>query len=884
MARKAASRSGRDKRWTVIVVPHTHWDRAWYLTFEQFRIRLVRLTDKLINVLNSDSRYKTFVFDGQTVVVEDYLEIRPECADELKRLVQERRIWVGPWYVLPDEFLVSPEALVRNLMVGHKIASRMGRVMKVGYIPDPFGHVAQLPQILQGFGIDSAIFMRGVGDEGEKLRGEFWWVAPDGKTKVLAVHQIGGYCNAVHLGYVRTEAGFRVDYDAALRRTRELAERMKQYATTSVLLFNNGCDHVEPQPELPDIIAYVNRNWDEGKLRIGTFADFLRLVRSERTQFESYEGEFRAGRYNYLLSGVFSARMPIKQANHRVQTLLERYAEPAAALAWLIADQPYPDAHLWYAWRTLMKNHPHDDICGCSIDQVHREDMYRFDLAQQVGEVIARESSEALLKLIDASSTAPSDDYRAFAVFNPLPWLRSEVVRITLPADARGVWRDVAGRILAAYPVRSGNETCWWVKVNNIPALGYTTIYFDQTQRRQPQMITDIQAGSDFIENDLYRVTANPNGTVDILDKTTGKLYKGALLFEDAEDAGDEYDYSPITNTQVLTTADERAVISVKQFGPVAATMTVKLNWRLPEGLTEDRHARSSRMRTVPITTTVTLYSGMPRVDFRTTVDNRVKDHRLRVLFPTDIRTDHVIVEGHFHILKRPLELPVGDGWVQKPLPTNHQNAFSEVNDGERGFALINQGLPEYEVRREGDGTTLCLTLLRCVGWLSRGDLLTRAGNAGPSIPTPDAQCIGEHTFCYAVTMHKGNYVQGRVQRRAHEHNTPVVVSEVPADGEKKLPAALSFLSVEPVNIFMTTLKKCEWRNSLIVRFYNASDEPQTAILRPFCKPDGVYLTNMNEERLRGGRLKVATDGSIAIPCDPYEIKTVELVYESQKV
>lgn len=872
-------RSSSDKQLSVIVVPHTHWDRAWYLTFEQFRMRLVRLTDKLIDLLKSNERFKCFVFDGQTVVIEDYLEIRPERCDELKELVASGRLLIGPWYVLPDEFLVSAEALVRNLMLGHKIANRMGGVMKVGYIPDPFGHIAQLPQILCGFGIDSAIFTRGVGDEGEELGSEFWWEGLDGKSRVIAVHQIGGYCNAVHLGYVHTKWGFSVDYEAGLRRTVELAERLRKYARVPVLLFNNGCDHVEPQPELPEIVDHINKRWRDGQLIIGSFNDYLNALRQFGERLKTYRGEFRWGRYQYLLSGVFSSRMPIKQANQMVQTLLERHMEPLCAFAWLACGQQYPYWHIWYAWRTLMKNHPHDDICGCSIDQVHCEDMYRYSIVEQVGEAVAREALSSICAHVDARRYAPSEDAKPFVVFNTLPWKRTEVIGINLPSDTKGYFIDADGRVLAAHSERRSNGAEWLIKLDEIPACGYTTIYFVPGTIKRRRMISDINVGTNSIENEHYRITANANGSLNILVKATEETYSGILLFEDAEDAGDEYDYSPAEATHVLTTEGEKAAVRTRALGAVAAEMTIRLNWRLPIELREDRKSRSERKCAVPIVTVVRLNSGSPRIDFTTTVDNRAKDHRLRVLFPTGIHSDKVIVEGHFCILERSLKLPSGEGWAQKPLPTNHQCSFIEVNDGKRGFALINQGLPEYEVMQTDDGCVIFLTLLRCVGWLSRGDLLTRPGHAGPAIKTPDAQCLGTHTFKYAVMIHNGDWLSALVQRYAHEHNVSVLVSRWDGKDGAELQPSMSFLSLEPPAAFMTALKKCEWRDSLIARFYNSSSEPQDAILRPFKKPTGAWLTNLNEERLNGGQLSIHEDGSIVVPCEPFEIKTVELEF-----
>ena len=150
---------------TIHVVSHTHWDREWYLTFQQFRFRLVEMMDQLLALLDADPNYRTFMLDGQAIVLEDYLEIRPEREEEIRRYVQEGRLLIGPWYILPDEFLVSPEAMVRNLLVGERVCRRFGPSMRIGYLPDPFGHIGQMGQILRGFGMDVACLWRGVGDQ-----------------------------------------------------------------------------------------------------------------------------------------------------------------------------------------------------------------------------------------------------------------------------------------------------------------------------------------------------------------------------------------------------------------------------------------------------------------------------------------------------------------------------------------------------------------------------------------------------------------------------------------------------------------------------------------------------------------------------------------------
>jgi len=187
-------------RKNVIIVSHTHWDRAWYVTFQEFRARLVRLVDRLLKILAEQSDYRVFMLDGQMAVLEDYLEVRPHRQNEIETLCKQGRLKIGPWYVLADEFLVSPESLIRNLMLGHRMGETFGGVSKIGYVPDGFGHISQLPQIFRGFGINNTIFWRGLGEEGEYLGTEFLWKAPDGSA-VTTIWMPFGYHILSNLGY-----------------------------------------------------------------------------------------------------------------------------------------------------------------------------------------------------------------------------------------------------------------------------------------------------------------------------------------------------------------------------------------------------------------------------------------------------------------------------------------------------------------------------------------------------------------------------------------------------------------------------------------------------------------------------------------------------------
>ncbi|MCS7225187.1 MAG: hypothetical protein NZ959_11655, partial [Armatimonadetes bacterium] len=848
---------GKVKEKEAVVVPHTHWDRAWYLPFERFRIRLVRLTGKLLSILKSDPNFR-FTFDGQTVVLDDVLEIRPDWEGALRKYVTSGNVSVGPWYILPDEFLVSGEAIVRNLLIGHRIAQRFGACMKVGYIPDPFGHIAQLPQILNGFNLDTFVFMRGMGDEGEELGSEFWWVAPDGVSKVLAHHQITSYCNAAHLGYVFENGVPRMDYERATEHLKRIFSVMDRYATAPVYLISNGCDHLEPQPEIPELLQYLNSHFEGVRFVLGTPADFFEKVRKSRKEFKTYQGELRGGRYHYLLPGVFSSRIYLKQANFRCQRLLERWVEPFCALSHFVTGSPYPSHQIIYAWKTLLKNQPHDDICGCSVDEVHREDVIRFQLVEEVGEDLLSDALNQIASRIQTPTSAPSAHWSAFAVFNPLPWTRSDPVSLTVPnewLEKKGIFVTDDGSPCAFQVIGAqDNHSLVLVKPKEVPSVGYRTLYFDQEANRDINWATDVQASNRKIENEFLQVTVAADGTISVTDKMTGRTLSGLNYLESTEDAGDEYDYSPAENTQTITSKGVRAKVRLAEKGPVRATLEISYDLLIPESLTPDRKSRSSKKIKCPVVIKASLTSGIPRVDFEVTVTNNAQDHRLRAVFPTDVVTEVAKVEEHYHIIERPLTLPEGKDWVQAPVPTNHQEQFVSVDDGDKGVTVINEGLPEYEVAKGDKGVTIYLTLLRCVGWLSRGDFKTRRGNAGPSIPTPEAQCQGTYRFRYSLVLHKGNWRDGNVLRLATEHNVPMRL--VPArrpdqkHPEGTLPVCCSFVTVQPPDFYVTAIKKAEDRNSLIVRFYNTNPHQSVSgAVSLWKKIKRAFTTNMNEDR-----------------------------------
>lgn len=897
------------RRVKAVVVSTSHWDRAWYVPFQEFRWALVELLDQVVQLLDGRPGFEAFMLDGQTIPLEDYLELRPERQEDVRRLVASGRLLVGPWYVLPDEYLVSPEALVRNLMLGTRLARRLGgEPMLHGYNPDSFGHVGQLPQILRGFGIETALFWRGFGDEGEGLPNEFWWEAPDG-SRVLTSFLRFGYGNASQLGYpIRwgDASHFRFDLDLAVRQAVEAIESLAPHASAGTVLLLNGTDHTRAQGEIPDVVARLREMGYD--VRHGGPGDYFRAVAAAAPELPVLQGEFNRGRYSPILQGVYSARIPIKQRNWQVQLLLERAAEPAATVAWLEGAE-YPATALESAWKWLLRNHPHDDICGCSVDQVHREDMYRFDQAEQLGRIVQRESVRRVLERV---ALAPGGA-AAVAVCNPSPHPRREVAVLAVPFHAAAgelgslvaVGPDGTRRPVQVLGARTGYlaeprhtlrrtiwELAWEVEA---PALGYAVYRLEPAQDGER-----VGAGSDppvrvsgdrEMDNGLVRLTIAPDGQIHLEDLRSGRCFGPLHVLEDTEDAGDEYDYSPASHSTTVWSVAVPVEIRWVERGPLRATAELRWDWWLPASLAPDRQGRTAERVACPVVTRVSLRRGQRRVEFETEFENRAQDHRLRVHFETGIVADHVLVDGHFELLRRPARPPARPEWHQPPVPTAPARRFVAVEHRGGGLAVLTRGLPEYEALPARRGLSMAITLLRAVGWLSRDDLLTRRSGAGPSLPTPEAQVPGRHRFEYAVQVfddveellveaeaYHNPLVAVRADTRAGvlpEEAQMAVEPRFLKDQVRDLPARRSWLRVEPACVVLSAFKRSEDGTAAVVRIWNPLEQRRAVTVIPGFPVREAWKARLDETPLE--RLEVA-GSRVNVEIGSKEVVTLRLV------
>ncbi len=848
---------------TLHVIPHSHWDREWYLPFEKHRVRLVELFDRLIQVMEENEDYTYYHMDGQYVVIDDYLEIRPHMRDRLLALVRAGRIQVGPWYVLQDEYLTSGEANVRNMLYGIKLCREIGaQPVETGYFPDSFGNISQAPQIVRGFGFDNAVFGRGINDVGSDNQiikqdgittSELIWRGADG-SEVIGVLFANWYHNAMELPN---------DPDALRDRLAAIVASTSRFALTDHLLGMNGCDHQPIQMDLHKVIALANEVQDEVVVKQSNFKDYVDAIRPCKDTFPLYEGEMNGqlATGSFPLVSTAASHVDIKQKNHDTQHLLERITEPVSLLSMLSGGE-YPSDLLLYAWKTLMQNHPHDSICSCSCDEVYEEMKTRFAKAAACGEELR---DGALDHLVATVNTSAVDGDAAIVVLSLEPNKSVVTVKANVDFDLTDPATEIAifdenGREVPAKATLIPNQFTYTLPKDRFRQPRYVNRFAIEMQveshgigyrvfsvKKQTATVkTAVRYTENSMENEFLTVKFNPNGTVDVTDKRTGRVFAGQNLFEDTHDVGDLYNYWQAKGDTAVTTADAQAEITLHEVTPWSVTFKANV----PMAIDAD------------ITTFVTLSDKVARVDFKTVVTNRMENHRLRALFPTDIDARFSFADGQFDVVRRNIQ--PSEIW-QNPCNSHRAQAFAglESETAQDALMVANRGLHEYEVLRDGHNT-LAVTLLRAVGEI---------GDWGV-FPTPLGQKKGTWTLEYSLIPYAHRH-RAEAYAEGYTFSYPSIVAIGTPKHEGTLPAAAEYVRFDSEYVRMTTFKKAEYRDTAILRLFNTTAEPVTLTVDVSPVFKTAKLTNLAEERQAD--LTIA-DGKIVLEIPAKKILTVELL------
>ncbi|MFC9975197.1 alpha-mannosidase [Spirillospora sp. NPDC127200] len=889
---------------TIVVVPHTHWDREWYLPFQRFRLRLVALLDAVLDRMEADPRWH-FTLDGQMAAVDDYLEIRPERRDRLAALVRSGRLAVGPWQILHDEFLCSGETMVRNLELGLRRAAELGAAMPVGYLPDQFGHCAQTPQILRQAGIVHACVWRGVP---EAVTGTvFAWESPDGGAVRTRYLPEGGYGNA---------AALFEDPALLRRRAADLAERMGVWQPGGgPVLAMYGSDHAAPAPDLADRLDASGL-----PMRMDTLAGFFAAEDTDTAGLPRIQGELRSHARANILPGVLSARMPLKQAMGRAERLVERYAEPLDALWWSGSARRFLDM----AWRRLIEVSCHDSVTGCGSDETAEQVAARMAEAGQLGQAVCDLVTSGL------AAAVPVDGH---VVFNPAPARRAGLVVLDVPGDTPpAALRDASGAVVAAQALESaptvlddsvhpagdlpmilsrvygrvlfgqevrdwsvdgrtltfhvtrraegpfdvadvaealrGAQGDWRVRILadprhtvaalvEAPPLGVTSVRADPAASA-PEVTAPVRAEEGVLDNGLLRVEARGDGAL-ALRTPDGRVIEGLARLVDGGDLGDTYNHAPPARDR-LVEAPLAARLEPVWNGPLVAAFDLVRTYRWPAAGDPLADARTAAEEEVAVTTRVELRAGEPFLRLGIAFDNRCADHRVRLHLPLPREARSSFAEGQFAVVERGLTAEGGFG--ERPLPTFPASGFAAAG----GLAVLLEHAAEYEVT----GGELAVTLLRSVGYLSRDRNAYRDQPAGPQLATPGAQCRGEHAVSLAVMPYAGDRPGDEVLEAAETYRYDLLTSPGYGPRDAATPPARAGLEVSGPGVVLTSLRERDgW---IEARMVAERPEPTVAVLR------GAFGEATRADLL--GRptapLPVA-HGETAVPLRPWEIATVRL-------
>lgn len=870
---------------------HTHWDREWYLPFESFRCQLPSLLERVLGALE-DGSLPNFYLDGQAAIITDALEIAPHLSNRIKQQMANGKLSAGPWYILADQMLVSGESLIRNLKLGLKTTRQFGPPAMIGYCPDTFGHSQDLPRILSGFGINNAIIWRGVGNVASNP--VFWWQSPDG-SRVLAYHLNRGYYQTqFHEG--KSTEDLSTSLKSWLNHSPETQHLANAYCSfIDGALCPVGGDHIFPPVNFSTTVESIDEQLKSGGVDIWVIQpnDFINLVSASITasngHLSTVTGELRENREArlferaYLLPGVLSTRLYLKRANRLAEHRLTNVVEPLLALLSISNKLDYPNNELSRAWELLLQNQPHDSICGCSVDEVHREMMVRTDSFNNILDALEKRARIALNSSTPhLSDNDPAVQHNHLTVFNlsgqeqaypvHMSWYtedkpkKSANIQI-LKSEKRDELFSGPG-ITPYYKLLQYNEG--WVWPGIVPGMGSTNLPWANGTLKTKDNISPAKSTSSgdskTITNELLTVSIGKDGRLSATFKT-GQTYNLEHRLQDVGDGGDTYNFDPLPNDQPI----EAKFINAKvgQRGPLVASLVLTYEIKIPEQAIQETGAlapdeipqlsRSAKLLSHKIQTEISVRKNVPIVFFETTWDNKAKDHRLEVLFNTGHPVKETHSENHFSLVTRKhvdttVALPVDIGTEAPPDRFPCQRFFIANNQ-----LFLNTGLPEYAV----NGNSVAITILRAVSLLSRGRMRTRGGGAGPHLPTPEANCLGINRVSYGWAPLKTTQQPATEAYNLAEEFEGRLWASLTTSGAN---AASSLLSIDNKAFRIVSVFKTPF-GDISLRLLNASDSDQQLQLSGIFKQ--VTVTKLNDE------LVPNTDSPIT--AKPWELLTIVL-------
>jgi len=861
------------------IISNTHWDREWRFPFQRNRQMLVDMMDAVLHILETEPGYRAFHLDSQSIVLKDYLEVKPQNRERIRELTGAGRLLHGPWYILPDTFQVGGENLIRNLLLGHKTSRNCGGVSKIGYSPFSWGQISQLPQIYKEFNINLVMFYRGI-NALDSPKAEFLWEGADGTTLLSSRFSTMPRYNFYFYIYrpvIHNEEVHDLEYDwqkggtpfhfadrmqsgedyfiisphtgyypeNIVPQVKKIVEDQAGDFTTPHIIWMEGHDSSGPNRQTVDIIRDIRKQLPGLEVRHSTLEEYADCVaRSvEPEKLSKVGGERRSSQNNHRCGNLFgyttSARMYLKQANFDAERWIQYYAEPfnifSAVMGRDIRDN-YPDM----AWELIIQNAAHDSIGGCSLDRIHQDMMVRYGHSVEISRGIFERSLKAMLPRLNTRGFKSAGNHSIFVTaVNATNFERHDTVEafVDIPKtmDQGSVKiTDDSGRtmetdVIARYPHQPILEQMinrpmyfdmvryhMYLHVRNVPGFGMKAFLAEPEAAGTGAASAREKTHENILENDFLKAVVQADGSLSVMDKRNDVLYEEVAWFEDHGEAGHAWVHERMDPT--VSTRNTKPEIRRSFTGNTYQEITMVHEMMLPKDL-EARRQTSPEMLSNKLEMRVGLGKTDRHLNIKIKLNNVSESHRLRLMIPTGIRATHSHGEGQFDVVARSLERPDTSAWVEQPMYDYPMHHFVDVSDGQKGLAILADGLKEYEVLPDKNNT-LAITLLRTFEY--------RINPAAPQA-YPDekgAQMPGEQEYRLALYPHAGDWQQGQVYREAFLFNYPLrLVQSGQLSGSGG--AQVRMMNIEPEDLVFSTLKKPEsgGHTQMVLRLYNPTKE-----------------------------------------------------------
>ncbi len=877
----------------------THWDREWYKPFQGFRYMLIGVLDEVIDTLEKQPEFGMYMLDGQTAVLDDYCEIARENRERLSRLVSEGRIAVGPWYVMPDEFLCSGESIIENLLLGHRKAREYGAVgaMPYGYICDIFGHIAQMPQILRGFHIPGALMQRGCNQD--TTPPHFWWQSPDGsRVHAYRTPEDFGYGAFYHYATEAYIQGWDTDKERLFERAVKEIDRECQSLNAPYLVLHDALDHQRINKAAPWLAERLSKHYG-CPVEFATLDHMAHEIERDALTLPVREGELAETAHkdegtNILLTYILSSRYDIKKENDETQNLWEKWVDPLmgrAALSGHAVRRGFRDV----AYLELLRCHAHDSICGCAVQDVHRDMKYRYRQARTIGEEIV---TDCMRYDLSSDDTRNGGEKRILRLYNPLPYARREAVKVKIGLDKDFPrWFSEGERPNEQKPSfdlfdREGNAVPFtflrvmrdrihpsptqyfgdFVEIllrAELAPMAYTEYEIRPAEKtRRTRNAVGLCRQDGILENEYLRVRATGDGTISLVDKQTGKTYRDLLSLRDNGEIGDGWMHIRPMADRVVSSIGAPCVVELAYDGAGGSALRITKTLRLPSEMVEEKGEtyRSERYVDVPVRFTVHLSAADRYVTIDLEIDNTARDHRLRLCLPTDTEGNEYSASQTFAFIKRPCG---GDGrtWDWKEPQTGERNfdgvLYKRGGDG-AGLAFVSgAGLHEAAVM-DDERHTMLVTLFRAFE-------KTIGTNGGE-----DGQLLGSLSFRFRLTPLDASVSMNQLIRMRDELQAEARGYVLRVRGDAPLCAPCSFLAVDSGACAVSAVKLPDdgAQNSLIVRLVQYGDEPEACVLA-FARP---IRTASYADLLETPQAPCACQGhTVSVACKPWQIVTLRV-------